>query len=453
MELPTRISVACMLALTACSSVGPDYSQPEIELSRKFVEGPTQGADQRTVGRWWLDLKDSGLDELVARGLAQNLDILTSIERINQASAVLRTTGTPALLSGDLGAEASRTRSSGVEYDSSNLSASGNLVLDLFGGQRRAREQAAAQYDASQYDVGTARLAFLSSLVTGYIDARYQQEALALTRESIAARRKTLEIVTAQSDVGVASKLDIANARALLEEAQASLPALENAFNTAVFGIATLQAEPAAPLLKKMQKGSPQPRPRTSAKIGVPADLMRNRPDIVSAERALAAATAAIGIAEADLYPSINLSGSITASSTGGWSFGPTLTLPVLNQPVLRATRDQQISLARQAELAWRSTVLTAAEEVQIAQSTYLRSRKEVSARRAYTASVTEVLEVSTATYQAGTTDLLDLLDAERARAAARLALAEAIQSLATAWVSLKISSGQGWEIRDVASQ
>ncbi len=435
--------------MTACTTVGPDYQTPSIDLPSRFVDGDVATLGDVSHREWWRDLNDNTLDTLVARGMAQNLDVRAALERIEQANAVLRTTGQAAQITGYV--EGSSLRNDdGYGVDTTD-SISGNVsyVFDIFGGERRSREQATAQLESAVYDVGTARLAFLTELVSNYTEARYYQEVIALTRESIDTRRQTVELTETQLEVGVSSTLDTASAEALLNEALADLPSLEASFYSAVYGIATLLDEPAAPLVAELERGAPQPRPGGNSAAGVPADLLRNRPDILAVERDLAAATAAIGIATADLYPSLDLDGNVTASDPESWYFGPTLSLPILSQPALRAARDQQISLARESELTWRAAIGSAVQEVQTAQSSYQRLQQQVQAREAAAESYRNVLDISTAAYEAGTTSLLDLLEAVRSNAAAEISLAEAVYNMGDAWVTLQIASGKGWLVQE----
>lgn len=434
--------------LSACTAVGPDYTPPAINTASSFVEGGTAGGGNLTQVQWWRDLGDARLDTLVNRGLSQNLSIQSALERIEETRAVLSGSGFAAATSGGVTGSSTHTGGAGVGTATTNsVAVNAGLVLDMFGGQRRAIQQARAQYDAANYDVGTARLAFLASLAGAYVDARYYQEALALTRQTIATRERTLGLVGDQANAGTATELDSIQAQALLQEARAALPDLESGFNTSVYAIATLLAEPAAPLFAELQKGAAQPRPRTGSKAGVPADLLRNRPDVRSAERNFAAAVASVGVAEAALYPSVSLSGTVTASGSNTWSFGPSITLPIANQTVLRANRDAAISQARQAELSWRAQVLSAVQETQSAQSSYLRNRRALAAQQAASASYSRAVELSQVTYSAGTTTLLTLLDAERSRASSRLSVAASVQKLANSWITLQVAAGRGWAV------
>lgn len=171
----------------------------------------------------------------------------------------------------------------------------------------------------------------------------------------------------------------------------------------------------------------------------------RNRPDVRAAERDYAAAVAGVGVSTAQLYPSLTLAGTVTATGTNTWGFGPTLSIPVLNRPSLLAARDQSKAQAEQARLAWQASVLGAVEDVQSAQSAYLRSLREVSSLRSSVNAYTRVTDLSQQTYEGGTTTLSDLLDGQRSLASARLSLAASVRDMAANWASLQVSAGRGW--------
>ena len=197
-----------------------------------------------------------------------------------------------------------------------------------------------------------------------------------------------------------------------------------------------------------MTAGAPQPNPPSSDAAGVPADLLRNRPDVRAAERELAAAVSAVGVAEAALYPSINLSGNVTVGDSESWSFGPTLSIPLLNRPLLAARRDAAVARVQQAEIEWRRTVLAAVEEVQSAQSTFARSRQRLAAQQRAVDSYTQLVALSREAYQLGTTTLFALLDAEQSLADAQVAAATARRDVAADWLALQIAAGKGWAVR-----
>lgn len=440
------ISILALLAVAGCT-VGPDYQRPQADLQARFLDGNADSIGQVAAEQWWLDYRDSTLTSLVSRGLNQNLDVLAATEAIRQAQAELRATGINAQASG--GVDASGDLSGGTNMSGRAESSSAQLgaayVIDMFGGYRRQQQAAEANVVAAEADVETVRLAWLAELISAYSDARYYQAALALTRQTISTREETVEITRGQYDAGAATEFEVAQAEALLATARAGLPSYAAQFDANVYAIATLLNEPAGPIMSAMQNGAPQLRTPPGGQTGVPADLLRNRPDVRSSEADLVAAVADVGVAEAELYPSLTLSGTVArASGASTWSFGPALSLPVFNQGALRASRDAAASQARQAEIAWRSSVLDAVEDVQVASSNLTRYRQRSSALQAAAAEYDRALSLAQENYRNGAITLLDMLDTDRSTAEARISAASAINDAAQAWATLKISTGAG---------
>lgn len=441
--------LAALAFLSACDVVGPDYVEPAVDVPQRFVGGGSSALLEAPTEQWWRRLDTPFLNELVARGSAQNLDVLTALERIRAADAALSRTGVNAQTDGALSARSTRRGGDDIdEGTQSGVSADAAYVFDLFGGVRRDRERAIANFEASQFDAGAVRLAYLADLVDSYIQARYFQEAAAITRQTIASRRRTLALVSERREAQEATELELQQARALLSAAEASLPFLIAQFEVNVFHIATLLGEPAAPLLARMQQGARQPRPRGFTAIGIPADLVRNRPDVRAAERSLAAATAAVGVAEARLYPSLRISGNFTVGTDDSWSFGPGIALPVLDRGVLRGDRNIAISLARQAELDWRNQVLVAIEEVQVALTLGRNWSRQMTFLEQAARESGQVLRLSRESYAGGLVTLTDVLDAERANSANRLAVADAVRNYAASWARLQVATGKGWFVQ-----
>lgn len=440
-----------LTALAACDAVGPDYVAPTISLSDNFVEGGSAQSVEPSQNRWWSSLGDKRLDEIVSRGLARNLTVGSAMQAVRAAQANARAAGIANQVSGGLNGSASRVGVSdvaGIAVDDFTLRSATLGAGMALAGTNRVQERALASLDAASLDVGTARLAYLSSVVGAYIDARYYQEVLELTRQSVSNNRRILEIVEGERDVGDAAPLNVAQAQAQLSTVRARLPDLESAFLANVYNIASLVSEPAAPLLGTMQSGAPQPIPRTSPEVGVPANLLRNRPDVQAAERRYAAAVAAIGVAEAQLYPSISLSGTVSSSSlVDTWTFGPALSLPVFDRGALKARRDAAMAEADGAEIAWRQSVQQAVQDVQSAQSAYRLAKREVNVLREAVAANQTVFDLTERAYRIGEIGLLDLLDAELALTAAHASLAGAMQQAASSWLQLQIATGSGWAV------
>ncbi len=436
-----------MCLLVAGCAVGPDYQRPEVSLQTRFVGGDAEAIETVATEQWWLAYNDATLTGFVTRGLAQNLDVMAATEAIRQAQAELRGTGVNAAVGGSASASALRSGSdaSGTTgtVESSALGAS--LVIDLFGGIRRGREAALASLSGAQADAETVRLAWLAELVAAYSNARYYQEVLALTRATIGSREETVAITRTKFEAGAATEYEVAEAQALLSTARAGLPQYAALFDANVYAIATLLDEPAGPIMAQMQRGSPQLSTPGTARTGVPADLLRNRPDVRRAEADLAAAVAGVGVAEAALYPSLSLTGTIGRTvGADAWSFGPQLSLPVLSQGQLRASRDARISAARQAEIAWRAAISGAVEDVQVAQSNLSRYRQRSALLRAAESDYGRALALAQQSYRSGAITLLDLLETDRNANAARISAASVANDAAQAWAVLKIATGAG---------
>ncbi|MEZ5762257.1 MAG: efflux transporter outer membrane subunit [Paracoccaceae bacterium] len=442
------LCAAPLLVVASCATVGPDYSPPAISLTSHFFGEASAPLVDAAYEQWWTGFDDPALNELVSRGLAQNLSIRGARERIRQAEAALARAGGAAQASGGISAEALRSRDGSGSIDThEGLTGNAAFVFDLFGGFRRGREAAQANLEAARQDEGTVRLAYLSDIVDAYVAARYYQNTAWLTRQAIESRRATLAAVNRQLTAGDATRLEVTRAEASLRTAQATLPPAQSGFETNVFRIATLLAEPAGPIFERMKAGARQPLPRRAAGSGTPADLLRNRPDIRAAERDLAAATASIGVAEAALYPSLTLSGVVTDVEEHTWSFGPRLALPVFNRGLLDANRRQAVAVAAEAELAWRATVLNAVEEVQAARAQTIYWRRQVAAQRAAVESTTEVQALTRRSFDSGEILFSDVLDADRVSLESQMSLAAGARDLAISWVRLQVATGRGSQV------
>lgn len=443
----SKYIIICFIC--GCTAVGPDYSEPIIDLPDRFLGSASSSLLAAPKAEWWKGLNDPILNDLIERGLTQNLDVSASVERIRAAELALGQVGYTAQASGDLSSSVNRSGlldDRGVQQtETTTLNA--QYVFDLFGGIRREIEQATANIGQAQANAGTVRLGYLTEITSAYVQARHFQNAAAITRRTIARQEETLELVRFRVELGDAAKLEEQQALERLNTFKANLPALQAGFETQVLRIATLLAEPAEPLLRQMQKGAPQPRPGIVGTLGVPADLIRNRPDIRSAEREYAAAIAAIGVAQARLYPSLSISGSISDSTLNTWSLGPRFSIPIFNRNVLSSRRDVAQSEARQAEIAWKSAIFGAVEDVQTALSQIRSTQKQVNAWQRVTNISLELVDLSKAAYEAGGIPLTDVLSAQLSLTNNELSFARAKLDHTIAWVELQVATGKGWSV------
>lgn len=439
-------------------------------LPAKFEEGSNKSNGNVVTAEWWTAYRDKRLDGLVAHGLSENLDVLQALESINAASAnvtVAGAGGLPSLTvdaSHTLSGEKGRLRTTVGTTNTTGGEASLSWLLDFFGQYRRSRESAIASLGAAYATADNAKLTFLKDLVESYIDARYYQERIALSQASVKSRQQTYELTLLQLKAGAASRLDVVQAEGLVQSTKADIPGLEKSFTESAHHIATLLGMPASSLMGELQKSAGQPVFRGDMRAGIPADLIRNRPDIRKAERDLAAAVADIGAAEAQLYPSISLSGSISPSwvkssgakgaSLTSWSFGPSLNLPIFDGGTLRANVDIEKSDAKTQYLAWKAAVLNGVEEVENALTAVRRDTQTLEPLRRQVQTSQESLALSTASYKDGASSLLDVLEAQRSVSDAEASLAATVQQVAKDYVDLYVAIGAGYlEPQQVASK
>lgn len=246
-----------LVLLSGCAVVGTDYVTPAVDVPARFVGTESSALQDVAADAWWQGYSDATLDRLVARGLAANIDIAEAKSRVAAAEAALRGTGLAGQVDGNQSQRITRSGGEDAPTDSANsVRLSGSYVFDLFGGVRRGQERAVASRDAAILDTATTRLSVQSALVGRYIDARYYQEALALSRDTISSRERTLDLVRAQFRAGLATEIDVIRAQSDLDSARAESPALRQGFEASVFALATLLAEPAEPLMRQLETGA-----------------------------------------------------------------------------------------------------------------------------------------------------------------------------------------------------
>ena len=441
-------SLVLSLALAACSTA--PYKAPTL-VAPATIDGAGSTQAQSTAQQWWLAFKDPALDRLITTGLAQNLNVLQAVERVEEARALANVTAASSLPQIGVSAKAGLTDPTGassvtVEEANTNLS----WVVDLFGRVQSTKAASNARLDAAYASADVARITLTGAVAGAYVDLRYYQNRIALTHESIDSRQKTAGLVQSSFAAGASTKLDTLRADQLVAIADAQLPALEVGYATALNRLATLTGQTSAQLAQDLQRGAGQPVPHFRAALGVPADVLRHRPDVIVAERDMAAAYAAVGVAKADLYPSLTLGGTITATGTdGAWggttrSFGPSVTLPLFNRDKIKNAVTAAQSRAKQADLGWQATVLGAAEEIQNALAAYSRDGRNMTAQERLTSISVQTLDLARSSFEIGQGDFLSVLEAERTLLDAKAALADANRARAMNFIRLSTATAAG---------
>jgi multidrug efflux system outer membrane protein len=433
--------------LASCVLTEP-YAVPTAEkapIANQFSDNKnTRPASRGEKIIWWTKFGDKKLNMLIAQALSQNLDVLQAIERVNAANASVQGTRGARFPSVDAQAVAVRQRESDRRtIDQKGVGAAALWTIDLTGRNRRNIRAALAQLEAAEANIVATKLLMVGDLVRTYIRMRGAQAEAHIAREAVTESRKISEFTERQFDNGVATALDVQLADARMSETHQDVPLALISFEVELAHLATLLSIPVDEIKKDMTRGARQPIGRGNVSLGVPADLLRNRYDIRAAERILAANYEQIGIAKADLYPSLTLTGNIvSASGVNVWQFGPQLTLPILNRSAIRTQVKLARSTADQSYLIWKQSVLQAVEQVESAQARRKHEQQSVAFARANTMHLVEAQKLAIKSYENGILPLQQLIEINRMVSDARVTVAQARTGFGQAFVDLQLALG-----------
>jgi NodT family efflux transporter outer membrane factor (OMF) lipoprotein len=456
-----------MLALGACT-VGPDYVRPAqpgtaaagfAEVAKANVASSTPLPD-----RWWRLYDDPVVDRLIADALAHNSDIRTAAANLARARAILSEQRSARLPSTDVDASYTRSRTSaqssptGSAFESDFFSTGfdASYEVDLFGGVSRAIEAARGDADAAAAELDAARVSVAAETARAYAGACSNAAQRAVALETARLQQQTLNLTNSLFTAGRGTRRDVQRADVLLASTQAQVPGFDAERRASLYALAALTGRPPEQIDADADKCVSPPRVRAIMPVGDGAALLTRRPDVRSAERTLAADTARVGVATADLYPSIRLLGSIGLGSDKlrdlgkgaslSWSLGPLISWSFPNQTAARA-RVRQASAAADASLArFDGAVLTALKEVEQALARYAGALDRQAALARAERSSSDAANLSKLRFDFGADSFLLLIEAERDRANARAALADADAAVADAQISLFKALGGGWE-------
>jgi outer membrane protein, multidrug efflux system len=471
----TLLSTLLAATLAGCA-LGPDYHRPASPLDAAFINAGASPIDTSNaqpsssdIATFWRGFNDARLNALIERALAANGDVRIAQARLQEARAnageadaaglpnlALDTSVTRAVRPITQQPGTSRSERTGTTYDASFIA---NWELDFFGRYRRGREAAAAFVDASTAGLHGAHTAVAAEVARNYLTLRGLQLRQQVTEAALVNQREALRINDARLDAGRGTQLDLARARALVASTEANLPALQSAVERTVFRLATLSAQSPRTLLTELSTPAPMPSlPVTdlaALPLGTPEQWLQRRPDIVAAERQLAAATATIGVARTELFPRISLSGLLglnaaTFSNLGKsesviYSLGAGLRWTPFDFGAIRSRVKASEARAQGSLASYEQTVATALEETEGAFSGYTRNAQRAERLLSAANSAQEAAQLARLRFDSGVTDFLIVLDAEREVLSNRDQLAQAQTDTATALVSVYRALGGGW--------
>jgi multidrug efflux system outer membrane protein len=469
--MPKLVSIlagASLLALAACAA-GPNYAPP---AARATSAAPFIGAASPLVAQaptqddWWRLYRDPLLDRLVADALAANTDIRVAVARLERARASLGGARSDRLPQTGIAASGVHGRASasqvlpGAEREGWTVDAGLNVAyeVDLFGRVHREIEAAKGEVGAADADAAAVRVAVVADTARAYADAGALAERLAVAQRTVQLLDDSVRVTSRRFEVGRAARLDVIRLQALRDRRAAEIPGLTAGREAALFRLATLTGRTPQELPPEVLAHATMPRLDQPIPVGDGRGLIARRPDVRAAERRLAADTARIGVATADLYPRISLGGSVGSTGTsasdifgGGpfrWALGPLISWSFPNPGAARARIGEARADAKASLASFDGVVLRSLQETETALSAYSREIERRSILATARDEAAAAARISRARQREGQTDYLDLLDAERSLADAEADLAASDARIADAQIDLFRALGGGWQSR-----
>lgn len=458
-----------VLALAGCTTVGPDYVPPETGVSEQWHTGLKGGLNAetpspQTLTQWWTVLNDPVLSSLIERAMAGNLSLKEAQARIQQARAIRGINRADHYPTVNASASGTKSRSSehagtGIEQELYDTGFDAVWELDIFGGTRRSVEAAQANLDATRLSLQDTLVSLVAEVGRTYIEARTLQTRLDVANANLKAQEETLNITKSRFKAGLSSELPVQQSLYNLSSTRSNMPTLNTALEAAKNRLAVLMGQSPGEIHAELAEHRPIPVTPAEVAVGIPSDILRQRPDIRQAERKLAAQTARIGVAKSELFPKLRLTGSfgLQALETGDlftseartYSYGPGITLPIFNAGAIR--NNIALETARQQEVfhQYEATVLAALEEVENNLTAYageqVRRESLITAKEA----ANRAVGLAKNKYKAGLVDFSDVLEAQRSALSFEDELAQSDGNVTINLIRLYKSIGGGWSVND----
>ncbi len=453
--------------------VGPSFSTPPAPVAVNWIDAadPHVKRTEEDLSKWWTVFGDPVLDDLICTAYKQNLTLRQAGERILEARAQLgiaigeffpqTQNATGSYTRNQISTKTAESSSTGIGTHRffSSWTTGFNLAweLDFWGEFRRAIESADASLDASVFDYDDILVTLLSDVATNYVAYRVAEERIAVARDNVKIQQTTLNIAQAQFNQGIVQEVDVDQAKTVLAQTQATIPELEIGLRMATNQLCILMGMPPEDLQAKLGAGK-IPKAPAEAALGIPADLLRRRPDVRRAEKTAAAQSAQIGVAEADFYPHISILGTIGLSAqnfqtmfrpgamTG--TVGPSFEWDLLNYGRILNNVRLQDAKFRELVAAYQSTVLNAAQETENGVVTFLKAQQRTAYQEESVKYAEKAVKITLAQYENGTIDLTRVTQLQLLLVQEQDTLALAKGEIPTGLIQIFKGLGGGWQIR-----
>ena len=451
--------LALSVVLLASCTLGPNYQRPAVPVPDTWrASAPAAPVNLA----WWEQFQDPELRELIRQALETSHDLRIAVARVDQARAVAGITRSDQFPRIDAGANASRNRFSetteprgfGGERDHFSVAADLSFEIDIWGRLRRATEAARAELLATEEARNVVQMTLVGDVATAYLRLRQLDLELETTRRNVGSRRDSLQIVRDRFDAGLTSALDLHQAEAGLAATTARVPELERLIAETEHQLSILVGVPPRAIARGRALIAQTSPPEVPA--GLPSELLERRPDIRLAEAALVAANARIGVAKAEYFPRISLTGlfgvessdlsDLFKSGSRIWGLGAGLAQPLFNAGRLRGNVDFAEARQREALIEYERAIHQSFREVEDALVAHRKAREALAQHSIAVRASREALDVAESRYRSGLTTYLDVLDAQRTLLAAEVEESRTLLTQLVAVVQLYRALGGGWE-------
>lgn len=461
------LTAALMLSIFAgCVVVGPDYVPPDTPMPAAWHTPAKSGLggehlNEGTLAGWWSILGDPVLTNLVESAVAGNFGLKEARARVREARARRGISAAGRFPTIDASGSARSSRSSeetgsGSERELYAAGFDAAWELDVFGGKKRAVEAAGAELQASAEDLRNVLVSLLAEVALNYVELRSFQTRLSVAEANLDAQQETYNITRWRRQAGLTTQLDVEQARYSLEQTRAQVPGLQTGLEQAKNRLAVLIGQHPGSLRDALAERKAIPITPLEVAVGVPADILRRRPDVRRAERRLAAQTAQIGVATSDLYPKFSLLGSIGlealslnnlfAFGSRTYGSGATVAWPLFDAGAIRSNIEVQSALQQQALIQYEAAVLAALEEVENALVAYAKEQSRRQSLTAATAAARRAVELSQIQYSSGLIEFGNVLIAQRSLLSLQDQLAVSEGTVTSNLIVLYKSLGGGWK-------
>jgi NodT family efflux transporter outer membrane factor (OMF) lipoprotein len=477
---PMRPSILTVLVLPlAACAVGPNFIPPEAPIADKFLgaSGRSLKSDHQNYRDWWKAFHDPTLNRLVQTAYDQNLTLLSAGTRVLQARAALgiaigsfypqvqQGTGSLIYTQPSAATPLALPNATPNQFWTDALGAQAAWELDIWGKFRRGVESADGAYLASIANYDDVLVTLVGDVAVTYIGIRTTEQLIEIARSNIGKQEQALEIAQAKFNGGGSSERDVFQARNVLEQTRAAIPQLTIQLQQGEHALCVLLGIPPISLNALLARSRGRiPVPPGTIAVGIPADLLRRRPDVRAAELAALAQNEQIGVAEAELYPAISITGTFggAASTANGhnlgqivsskgitYAAGPSFQWNILNYGQITNNVRLQDAKLQQLLVDYQNTVLTAQQQVDDGISTFLQSRIQVGYLRKSAEAARGALKIGTEQYEQGATDFTTVLTAEQNLFQAESNVATASANIALGATAIYRALGGGWQIRE----